>query len=85
MAVADLDGDADGLGGLGDGDPVQAVGREPCGEELVVGAHFYLVGVGVNLKDIERVWTADAEALALAYGEAVDAFVVAEDGGGPVG
>ncbi len=26
VAVADLDGHADGLGGLGDGDPVEAVG-----------------------------------------------------------
>ena len=28
VAVADLDGDADGLGGFGDGDPVEAIGAE---------------------------------------------------------
>ena len=79
MAVADFDGHADGLGGFGDGDPVEAVGGEAGGEKLAVGADLDLVGVGMNLQDVERVGRAEAEALALAYGEGVDAFVAADD------
>ena len=84
VAVADLDADADGFGELGDGDPVEAVGEEVAGLELFVGADCDLVGVGVDVEDVERVGAGDAEALALAYGEAVDARVMADDfaGGG---
>jgi hypothetical protein len=82
VAVADLDSHADGLCGFGDGDPIEAVGGERGGEKLIVGADFYLVGVGVDLQNVERVGTADAEALALAYREAVDAFVMTPEESG---
>ena len=84
VAMADLDADADGFGELGDGDPVEAVGEEVAGEEIFVGAYGDLVGVGVDVEDVERVGAGEAEALALADGEALDAFVVADDfaGGG---
>src|ERR1700677_3837343 len=83
-AMADLDADADGFGQLGDGDPVEAVGEEVAGEEVFVGADGDLVGVGVDGEDVERVGAGEAEALALADGEALDAFVMADDlaGGG---
>ena len=53
-------------------------------EQVVVGAYGDLVGVGVDVEDVEGVGRGEAEALALADGEAVDAGVVAEDfaGGG---
>jgi hypothetical protein len=50
VAMADLDADADGLGELGDGDPVEAVGAELAGHEVFVGADGDLVGVGVDVR-----------------------------------
>ena len=86
VAVADLDADADlfAFGEAGDGDPVEAVGAEVAGAECFVGAYGDLVAVGVDGEDVERVGAGEAEALALADGEALDAFVVADDlaGGG---
>ncbi len=57
VAVADLVRDADGFafGEVGDGDPVEAVGVEVAGEEIVVGAYGDLVRVGVDGEDVERV------------------------------
>src|SRR3984885_10839962 len=73
VAVADLGADADGLafGEAGDGDPVEAVGEEVAGEEIVVGADGDLVRIGMDGEDVERVWAGEAEALALADGEAL--------------
>jgi len=86
VAMADLGADADGFafGQAGDGDPVEAVGEEIAGEKIFVGADGDPVGVGVDGEDVERVGRGEAEALALAYGEALDAFVVTDDlaGGG---
>src|SRR5882757_4651238 len=52
-----LGADADGFafGEAGDGDPVEAIGKEVAGEEIFVGAYSDLVGVGVNGEDVERV------------------------------
>ena len=52
--------------------------------EVGVGAYGDLVGVGVDVEDVERLGRGEAEALALAYGEGVDAGVVADHfaGGG---
>ena len=86
VAMADLGADTDGFafGEAGDGDPVEAVGVEVAGEEIFVVADGDLVGVGVDGEDVERVDRCEAEALALADGEALDAFVMADDfaGGG---
>ncbi len=79
VAMADLDADADGFGQFGDRDPVETVGEEVAGLEIFVGAYRHLMGVGVDGEDVERVGAGDAEALALAYGEALDAFVMADD------
>src|SRR5882757_8568752 len=86
VAMSDFGTDADGFafGETGDGDPVEAVGEEIAGEEIFVGAYGDLVGVGMDRQDVERVGRGEAEALALADGEALDAFVMADDlaGGG---
>jgi hypothetical protein len=84
VAVADLDADADGFGELGDGYPVEAVGEEVARHEIGVGANGDLVGVGVDVEDVEGLGAGEAEALALTDGEGVDAGVVADDfaGGG---
>jgi hypothetical protein len=81
VAMADLCADSDGFsfGEAWDGDPVEAVGEEVAGEEIFVGSYSDLVRVGVNGEDVERVSAGEAEALALADGEALNAFVVADD------
>ena len=55
--MADLGADADGFafGEAGDGDPVEAVGEEVAGEEVFVGSYGDLVGVRVDVQDIERI------------------------------
>ena len=77
VTVADLNGDAKlfAFVEIGDGDPVEAVGVEVAREEIFVGAYGDLVGVGVDVEDVEGGGRSDAEALALAYGEALDALV----------
>ena len=86
VTMSNLDGDAEffALVEIGDGDPVEAVGVEVAREEIVVGAYGDLVGVWVDGQDVEWVGRGQAETLALAYGEALDALVVADDfaGGG---
>jgi len=51
--------------------------RRGRGLEIVVRAHGDLVGVGVDGEDVEGVGRGEAETLALADGEALDALVVA--------
>ena len=48
-----LDADGFAVGQLGDGDPVEAVGGEVAGHEVGVGAYGDLVGVGVDVEDVE--------------------------------
>lgn len=79
VAVADFDLDAQGGGERGNADPVEAAGAEGARGELFVGAHGDAVGGGVNVEHVERRGRADAEALALAYGEVGDAVVMAEE------
>ena len=81
MTMADLDGDADGfvLSEVRDGDPVEAIGVEVAREEVFICAYGDLVRVRVDVEDVERIDAREAEPLALAYGEALDAFVAADD------
>ena len=96
LAVADADLCPEGrvaAGGLtgfetrceaGDGDPVEAMDEEGRSVEFRLGADGDAAGVGVDLEDVEGIGSEDAEALALADGEVVDALVMAEGcaGGG---
>lgn len=84
VAMADLDADADGVGELWDGYPVEAVGAEVAGEEIFVGAYGDLVRVRMDVEDVERIGAGEAEALALADGEGLDSGVVADDFAGGV-
>ncbi len=80
--VADFDLGACGAGDAGDGDPVDSVDGEGGDVERGLGADGDLAGGLVDVEDVEGVGGGDAEALALADGEVVDAGVLAEWGTG---
>lgn len=67
------------FGQAGHRDPVEAIGGEIAGEEIFVGADRDFVRVRVNRKDVEGVGRAQAEALALPDGEAVDPLMMSDD------
>ena len=77
VAVADFYADAKRLGKRLDGDPVQVAGAEGPRVEQIIGAEDNLIRGGLDLNDIERRACGYSQALALAYGEVVNAGVFA--------
>ena len=80
MAVANLDLHAHGRGEGGNADPVEAIGAQFACGEFRIGAYSNAMACGVDLEDVERRGRGDLETLALAYGEAGDTIVMADDG-----
>src|SRR5689334_22558531 len=79
MTMADLGCDAHGLAQVVESDPVEVAGDEAAGEEFIIAADGHLAADAVDLDDVERRAGGDAQSLALADGEVVNAVMTAED------
>ncbi len=55
MAMADLDGNANGLTGFRDGNPIQAIRNQSSRQKLVIGPNLNCVRVRMNREHIQRI------------------------------
>src|SRR5512146_291029 len=78
MAMADLDADPQGRAQVIEGDPVEPVRTKGSGEKLLARADHNLAAVPVDLQDEQGRAGRDAQALALAHGEVVNAAMRAD-------